>query len=168
MDILYLVDRLEELVNRGRRVPLTTNVVLDVDEVLDIIDQMRMTIPEEVKQAKRIQSERERLISQAQEERDRIISLAREESQGLLDEHEILKAAEGQRQALVEEGRREAKRLVTEANQYVFDVLTQLESQLAAFLTQVQNGRNELQQRNRRQSVQAQPEEIGQAQTGER
>lgn len=160
MDILYLVDRLEELINEGRRVPLTSNVVVDADEVLDIIDQMRMTIPEEIKQAKRIQTERDRLVSQAQEERDRILALAREESQGMLDDHEVLKAAEAQRQAVLEEGRREARRLVSEANEYAFDVLGQLENQLAGFLSQVRNGVSTLQQRTRPQTGMPQPEDI--------
>lgn len=127
MDILYLVDRLEELLNNGWHVPLTSNVMVDEDEMLDIIDQMRVTIPEEVKQAKRIQQERERLISQAQEEKERIIALAREEGQAMMDEHEILKAAEAQRQAILEEGRREARALLADANAYTLDVLTQLE-----------------------------------------
>jgi hypothetical protein len=96
MDILYLVDRLEELLNGAWHVPLTSNVMIDEDELLDIIDQMRMSVPEEVKQAKRIQQERDRLIAQAQEEKERIIGLAREDGQAMLDDHEIRKVAEAE------------------------------------------------------------------------
>lgn len=140
MDINYLVDRLEELLNGAWHVPMTSNVMMDEDELLDIIDQMRMSIPEEVKQAKRIQAERERLVAQAQEEKERIIGLAREEGQAMTDEHEILRAAEAQRQAILEEGRREARTLKGDADAYVLDVLGKLEEQLSGFLTQVRNG----------------------------
>jgi vacuolar-type H+-ATPase subunit H len=144
MDILYLVDRLEELLNGAWHIPLTSNVMMDEDELLDIIDQMRMSVPEEVKQAKRIQQERDRLIAQAQEEKERIIGLAREDGQAMLDEHEIRKVAEAERQAILQESQREAEMLKTEADAYVLDVLSRLDAQLSGFLTQVRNGLNSI------------------------
>ena len=152
MDILYLVDRLEELINDGWHVPLTTNIVVDEDEFLDIIDQMRISIPEEVKQAKRIQQEKARLVSQAQEESERIIALAREESQTLISDHEILKAAEAQRQAILEEGRGEVREMRKGTDAYVIDVLSQLEDQLSRLLTTVHNGVAAMQQQARQET----------------
>ena len=149
MDILYLADRLEELINDGWHVPLTTNIVVDADECLDIIDQMHISIPEEVKQAKRIQQERDRLISQAKEESERIIALAREESQTLISDHEILKAAEAQRQAILEEGRGEVREMRKGTDAYVIDVLSQLEDQLSGLLATVHNGVVAMQQQAR-------------------
>jgi hypothetical protein len=146
MDILYLVDRLEELINDGWHIPFTTNVVMDEDEFLDIIDQMRVSIPEEVNQAKRIQQEKERLLSQAKEESDRLISLSRDEHQALISDHEILKAAEAQRQAILEEGRLEVRDMRKGADAYVIDVLSQLEDQLSGQLTTVHNGVTALRQ----------------------
>ena len=140
MDILYLVDRLEELLNQGWHIPLTSNVMVDEDECLDLIDQMRISVPEEVKQAKRIQQEKDRLVAQAQEEAERTITLAREESQGLIDEHEILKLAEAQRQAILEEGRREVRAMKADADAYAIGVLSQLENHLASSLATVRNG----------------------------
>ena len=152
MDILYLVDRLEELINNGWHVPLTTNTVVDEDEFLDIIDQMRISIPEEIKQAKRIQQEKARLISQAKEESDRIIALARDEHQALISDHEILKAAEAQRQAILEEGRVEVRDMRKGADAYVIDVLSQLEDQLSGMLTTVHNGVTAMQQQARHET----------------
>ena len=60
MDILHLVDRLETLVTEGFHIPFTSNVIVHEDEILDIIDQMRVSVPEEVKLAKRTEAERER------------------------------------------------------------------------------------------------------------
>jgi hypothetical protein len=78
MDILHLVDRLEELFNESRALPFTRNVVVDEDKMLDIIDQMRVAIPEEVKKAQQMLAQKDRVMAQAQEEATRIVSLAKE------------------------------------------------------------------------------------------
>ena len=68
MDILHLVDRLEEIVNTGKAVPLTRNVIVDTTALMDIIDQMRISIPEEIKKAQQITAQKDRILAQAQEE----------------------------------------------------------------------------------------------------
>ena len=68
MDILQLIDRLEELFNESKTIPLTRSVMVDEDKMLDIIDQMRIAIPEEVKKAQQLISQRDRVLAQAQEE----------------------------------------------------------------------------------------------------
>ena len=147
MDILYLVDRLEEMLNKGFHVPLTSRVLINENECLDIIDQMRISIPEEVKQAKRVQQEKDRLLAQAQEEAERIVALAKEKNQALLDEHQVLKAVDAQRQAILEESRREVQALKADADAYTIEVLTQLEGELSGFLSTVRNGLATLQKR---------------------
>ena len=91
MDILHLVDRLEELFNESRTVPFTRNAVVDEDKMLDIIDQMRVTIPNEVKQAQQILSQRDRFLAQAQEEATRIVALAREKADQMVEHDSIVK-----------------------------------------------------------------------------
>ena len=94
MDILHLVDRLEELFNESRPIPFTNNVVVDEDRMLDIIDQMRVAIPDQVKQAEKLLAERDRTLAQAQEEASRTIQLAREKSEGLMERDSIVEAAQ--------------------------------------------------------------------------
>jgi cell division septum initiation protein DivIVA len=147
MDILYLVDRLEEMLNKGLHVPLTSRVLINENECLDIIDQMRISIPEEVKQAKRVQQEKDRLLAQAQEEAERIVALAKEKNQALLDEHQVLKAVDAQRLAILEESHREAQALKADADAYTIEVLTQLEGELSGFLSTIRNGLASLQNR---------------------
>ena len=84
MDILHLVDRLEELLNQSRPFPFTHNVLVDEDRMLDLIDQMRVAIPEEVKKAQQLLAQRDRLLAQAQEEANRTIAIAREKSEQLV------------------------------------------------------------------------------------
>ena len=81
MDILQLIDRLEELFNEARAVPFTHNVVVDEDRMLEVIDQMRIVIPDEVKKAQQVLSSRDRFLAQAQEEADRTIALARDKAE---------------------------------------------------------------------------------------
>ncbi len=81
MDILQLIDRLEELFNDAKAVPFTHNVVVDEDRMLEIIDQMRIVIPDEVKKAQQVLAQRDRVMAQAQEEADRTLVLAREKAE---------------------------------------------------------------------------------------
>ena len=81
MDILHLVDRLEELFNESKPIWFTHSVVVDEDRMLDLIDQMRITIPDEIKKAQQLLAQRDRVLAQAQEEANRTIALAREKSE---------------------------------------------------------------------------------------
>lgn len=148
MDILHLVDRLEMLVNQGWRLPFTSNVVIQEDAFLDIIDQMRVSIPEEVKQAKRVSAERERMLKQAQEEADRIVALAQEQVSGLADDHEIVKAAYVQAEEVIAQAHHSAQGVKAEADSYVMEVLSGLEEELMRLLTTVRNGIRQVQEVN--------------------
>ena len=93
MDILHLVDRLEELFNESRSVPFTHSVIVDEDRMLDIIDQMRVAIPEEIKQARRVSQERDRLLAQAKEEADRVVQISQEQAGRMVDQDQVTRAA---------------------------------------------------------------------------
>ena len=140
MDILYLIDELESRLTEGRRIPLTSTVVVDEEECFDIINEMRSRIPEEVKQAKRTERERERIIAQAHEEAERIVALAKEQAKEVLGEQKIVKGAEARAVTIAERAQREAEKIKTEADDYVVTVLSHLESQLSGLLLTVQNG----------------------------
>ncbi len=140
MDILYLIDELESRLTEGRRIPLTTSVVVDEEECFDIINEMRSRIPEEVKQAKRTEREKERIIAQAHEEAERLVTLAKEQAQTVLGKDEIVKEAETRAQIIIERAQHEANKIKTDADDYVIAVLSYLDSQLDSLMTTVQNG----------------------------
>jgi vacuolar-type H+-ATPase subunit H len=145
IDILHLVDRLETLLSKSWRLPFTSNVVIQEDAFLDIIDQMRISIPEEVKQARRVTAERERLLEQAQEEADRIVALAQEQAGGLADDHEIVKAAQARADEVMTHAQRSAETVKGDADTYVMETLSSLEEQLMMLLTTVRNGIRQVQ-----------------------
>ncbi len=140
IDILQWVDQLETLVNEGWRVPLTSNVMINENAIFEIIDQMRIHIPEELKQAKRVQQQIDRLLAQAKEEAERIKGQARRESEELLSQNEQVFAAQARHDQIVEEARRNAEALRQDAQQYAMQVLQDLEGSLDGSLRLVRNG----------------------------
>jgi len=140
VDILQWIDQLEALLTEGMRIPLTGNVVVDENDVFEIIDQMRIRVPEELKQARRIQQQQERIIAQAKEEANRIKAQARLEAEASLSQHEQVVVAQAKAEQIVERARAEADALRQEADQYALQVLRELEAALEASLRQVRNG----------------------------
>lgn len=140
MDILHLVDRLEELFNESRPVWLTHSVIVDEDRMLDLIDQMRVAIPEEIKKAQQIIAQRDRIMAQAKEEANRTISLARDKAERSLDDNELILAANSQAKQIVERAHQEAALTQHESDQYILDSLNKLELDLDRLLSQVRNG----------------------------
>jgi cell division septum initiation protein DivIVA len=148
MDILHLIDRLEELFNESRPIPFTHNVIVDEDRMLDLIDQMRVAIPEEVKRAQQIQTQRDRILAQAQEEANRTLALAREKSEHLVERDSIVQSSQARAEQIVAQIETDAEMTRREADQYVVDTLRTLEMELERYLTQVRNGIQTLQQPN--------------------
>jgi cell division septum initiation protein DivIVA len=145
MDILHLVDRLEELLNQSRPFPFTHNVIVDEDRMLDLIDQMRVAIPEEVKKAQQLLAQRDRLLAQAQEEANRTIAIAREKSEQLVERDAIVQAARSQADQIIAQSHVEGDHTRQEADEYVMETLARLEMEMERLLTQVRNGIRTLQ-----------------------
>ncbi|MEN8097554.1 MAG: hypothetical protein ABFQ89_00635 [Chloroflexota bacterium] len=152
MDILHLVDRLEQLITSGRALPFSTTRAIDEDRALEIVDQMRISIPEEVKQAKRIAQERDRVIAQAHEEAGRLIELAQEEAKSMVHRDAIVANAERHAQAIIERAHREGQIVKAESDDYVIQALSQLEASMMRTLTVVRNGIEKLEE-ERQQAI---------------
>ncbi|MBM3143595.1 MAG: hypothetical protein FJ010_01240 [Chloroflexi bacterium] len=140
MDILHLVDRLEELFNESRPIPLTHNVIVDEDRMLDLIDQMRVTIPEEVKRAQQVLTQRDRILAQAQEEAKRTVDLAREKSQQLVERDAVVLAAKARAEDVIKQAGVNAEHTRREADNYVIQTLSRIEAELERLLNQARNG----------------------------
>jgi cell division septum initiation protein DivIVA len=147
MDILHLVDRLEDLIDEGRHIPLSKYTMIDEERALEIIDQMRISIPEEIEKATRIIQQRDRLMAQANEEAARMVELAKEKGDTMVSRESIAQAAQGRAAGIIEMARREAETMQVDADNYVMEVLGDLESHLIRSLTVVRNGINSVNQR---------------------
>ena len=153
MDILQLIDRLEELFNDGKPIPFTHNVSVDEDRMLDIIDQMRIAIPDEVKKAKQLLSQRDRVMAQAQEESNRTLELAREKADGLVNKDGIVQEAERRSEQIIRQARADAEATRYEADDYVVATLNRLQDELTRSLNQVNNGVRALEEERTRRST---------------
>src|SRR5258708_14028305 len=146
MDIQHLVDRLEDLVDEGRHVPLTKMTMVEEESALEIIDQMRISVPEDIEKANRVINQRDRLLAQANEEAARVVELAREKSETLIQRDSVVQAAQNRAANIIEQARQDASTIRAEADGYVLEVLSELEGHLLKTLTVVRNGINKLQE----------------------
>ncbi|MAU10696.1 MAG: hypothetical protein CL607_12810 [Anaerolineaceae bacterium] len=140
MDIQHLVDRLEDLIDEGRHIFGTKFTVVDEERALELIDQMRISIPEEIEKSARILSQRDRILAEAHEEAGRVVQQHREKAELMLDQDATVQAASARAEQIKEQARREAARITDEADQYVMQMLSRLEEQLNRNLGEVRNG----------------------------
>jgi hypothetical protein len=159
MDILQLIDRLEELFNQSKTIPLTRSVMVDEDRMLDIIDQMRIAIPEEVKKAQQLLGQRDRVLAQAQEEANRTLEIARQKADQLVAKDMI--AAEAQRRAdqVLVQARSEAEGIRADADDYVVNSLNQLQDELERIANQVRNGIRTVEEEQARRAPSSVPQQ---------
>lgn len=146
MDIQHLVDRLEDLIDEGRHIPMTKMTVIDEEHALEIIDQMRISVPEEVEKATRILNQKDRLLAQANEEAARIIELAKEKAANLIQRDAIVQAAQNHAANIIEQAKQDAEQIRADADGYVLEALSELEKHLLKTITVVRNGINKIQQ----------------------
>lgn len=144
MDVLVLIDKLDDLVHNAKQVPLTDQVRVDKEEIYDLLDQMRATIPEEIKQARWIVKERQEMLAEAKREAERIISDARERQDQLIADEEVTKEAERAAEDIVEDARAREREIRLGAEDYADEVLHSLEENLTRFIAAVQRGRDRL------------------------
>lgn len=148
-DILFLVERLESLVAAGKKLPLTNNVVLDQAAVLELIDQLRVAVPDEVRQAKRITEEVSRITERAREEADEITARAQGQAAQLLEERELVKLAQQRAAEILDRAGDEATEVRRGADEYAAGVLIRLEGECIKALTSIKRGIDMLDERHR-------------------
>jgi hypothetical protein len=144
MDIQHLVDRLEDLIDEGRHMPFSKFTMIDEERALEIIDQMRISIPEEIEKSARVLQQRDRVLAQANEEAARILQQARQKGEEMIDQEVSVQSAQNRAANVIEQARQHAAQITAEADNYVMQVLGKLEQQLLKNINTVRNGINEM------------------------
>jgi len=144
MDVLVLIDTLDDLVHNAKPIPLTDQVRVDKEGIYDILDQIRATIPEEIKQARWIVKERQEMLTEAKREAERIVKEARERQARLISEEEVTKHAERSAEDIIEDVRGREREILLGAEDYAEEILSTLEVNLSKFNTAVGRGRDRL------------------------
>ena len=128
------------MVSAGRTLPLTKSVVVERDAVLDLIDQLRVAIPEEIRTAKRINAESERIVDAAREAAEETISRAQEQAAFMIGERGLLEAAEAEGRRIVEAADAEAEDVRRGADDYASGILGTLQGEVERFLVGIRKG----------------------------
>lgn len=140
MDILYLLDRLEEAITSGSHVPFTSRSLIDDQEAQDILDQIRVAIPEELKQARRLMAERDSIIAEANEQAERIRREAEAQVSQQVSEHGLVRDAERRAEAIREEALRAAEQMRRDVDVYAYRALGRVQANLQTLLEQAERG----------------------------
>src|SRR5262247_209129 len=144
MDVIVLIDKLDDLVHQAKAVPLTDQVRIDREEIYDILDQMRATIPEEIKQARWIVKERQEMLAEAKREAERIVKEARERQAQMVSQQEVTRNAERAAEEIIEDARGREREIRLGAEDYADEILNTLEVNLSKFIAAVGRGRDRL------------------------
>ncbi|HMA33735.1 MAG TPA: HrpE/YscL family type III secretion apparatus protein [Chloroflexia bacterium] len=144
MDLQYLIDRLETMVRAGRRMPITNKLMMDEQELVDMIDQMRTVLPEEIRYAKHVLREKEQILSDAQAQADDILRMARQQAEVLIEREGLLKQAKTQADEIRRQAQEEAERVQVGADNYVRQVLNDLSDALQRQLASINKGLDSL------------------------
>ena len=140
MNIHEAIGRLEYLIAHSRQIPLTRTVVIDQEEALACIDDLRLSLPDEIKQARWTLQEQQRLLSEAQAEAARTVSKAGERAQTMIGQHDLAKRAEKQAEAMLREASLKAEETRRAADRYAWEVMQNLETQLLRTIATVKKG----------------------------
>ena len=124
----------------GRKLPFTNSVIIDQADALEWIDQLRVTIPEEIKSARRVTNEVERLLEGAREEAEQILARAQEQATYLIEERELTRQAEELSHEILRQAQAEADEIRHGADDYASEVLVGLESEVMRTLKTIKHG----------------------------
>ena len=149
---------MEYLIHHARHVPFSSQVMVDEDEVMDLVDQLRFNLPDEIKQANWTVQEQQRIISEAHAEAARIMSKANERAEESVTDHEIVRRAERQATQVVRDAQSKSDQIIRDAEAYALEQLVQLEQHLSRTLATVKRGVEALQSSNTEPDAAPSPE----------
>ena len=144
MEIFTLLETLEEALERGKTIPFSNKTVVDKEEILDIVKEIRLKLPDELKQAKWVKEERGRIIAEAQKESEGIIKEAENRIIAMIDEHEITRKAYEQKAQIIEAANEMPREISQGTKDYADNLLEKIEIALEDALKTIQNNRREL------------------------
>ena len=122
MDIIEIIEMIEETLDKAPTVPLSGKVLIDKEEILDYIQEMRLAYPDELKEAKWVKEERQRILNEAENKADILVKTAEEKQRQLVEENEIAKQAKDYANNLVNSAQTQAMEIKNDCNQNVDDL----------------------------------------------
>ena len=151
MDMIYLIDKLESLAANAKRMPITGKAMIDSERLIEVVDQMRLSVPQSVQEATEVLEQRDSIINQSATDARRLRATAERESRMLVEESELVASAKRRADSIIQEAEEQARQLIAKAesnavarrngaDEYAHEILLQLEQKLASTLETVRHG----------------------------
>lgn len=153
METLELINQLEDLIDNSVSIPLMGKSLIDKDELLDAIQELRLKLPDDLKQAKWIKDERQRILLEAQKEASSIIKTAEDKIVAMINENEITKRATEQATEIINNANRRSKEIKMGTRQYVDEKLADVEKVLDRTISSLRDNRNIMQQKDMKKQM---------------
>lgn len=144
MEVLTLLETIEEMLEKSASIPLTKKALIDRDEIIDVVKEIKLKLPDELKQAKWVKEERQKILVDAQKEANQLIKEAENRIISMIDEHEITKKAYEQKAEIIDSANAFSKDLIDGTKKYADEILAELEANLQDKLTVIKENRSEL------------------------
>jgi len=144
MEILSILEALEDLIEKSKSVPFSGKCFVDREEILELIKEFRLKLPDDIKQAKWVKEERQRILLESQKEANNIIKEAENKIASLVDEHEITKKAYEQANEIISNAQKNAREIRLGTREYADSVLNKVEEILKETMEVIQANREEL------------------------
>ena len=144
MEVLEIIDMLDDVVEKSMAIPFAGRAVVDREELLDLIQEIRLNLPGDLKQAKWVKEERQRILDEANKEAESIMKNAEEKMASMIDDHEITQKAYAQANQIIAAAQNNARELRLGTRQYADDVMASLEAHIAKVAETVHENRREL------------------------
>ena len=153
MEALELIDALEEVIEKGIGIPLAGKCMLDREELLDLIQEIRLKLPDDLKQAKWVKEERQRIISEAQKEANHILKGAEDKIISMINEHEITKRSYEQAREIETTSQKRAREIKLGTLQFIEDTLAEGERVMENALADLRENRQVMRMKNKERKI---------------
>ncbi|MGD9567190.1 MAG: ATPase [Sedimentibacter sp.] len=130
MDVLNLLERIEDIIEEASKFPLSNKVMIDKEEMLEVINEIRLKLPDEINRASWVAKERQRILNEAQSEADELIEKVKEQQKFLIEDNEITRQAQKYATQLIQEAERKATEMKMGAYSYSDEILSKLQEKI--------------------------------------
>lgn len=144
MDVLKLIDEIEDILENASSLPFSSKVMVDADELYEIIREIRIKLPDEIKQASWIKEERQRILAEAQKDADTLLNEAESKLEELVEEDEITKKAKERAEEIISKAQNNAKSIRLGALEYADNILLETQEDLKEIIDLLNKNRQEL------------------------
>lgn len=143
MNVEALIDELEETIEKGFKLPLTNKLIVEYDKVKELIDEIKLAMPQEIRQAQTLVKERSVILEDAKKEAEAILKVADDKQRAMLNQNEIVRQAKLRAKEAKSEAEDRCRQLKNNANKYIEDSLKLADEILASNLNDLRKRREE-------------------------